>query len=393
MGLCFICSGIIGGKNPCPYPECELCAGLFGSFESLAGLAAKKSAMFEWETFSCGCRIPKKILIAQERLWAENGIGDSDHLKNIINRKAGMFLEKTTGKKYGGPNSDVLFTLDFARNNAEVSINPTLIFGHYRKYARDVSQSIWTCKKCAGNGKVREARENQIPLDGKSVRGLVQCDKCKGRGVMYDSVEGIVGEPLRKAFEGQETSFHSSGREDVDAVMRGNGRPFAIEIKNPRKRHADLKKIADEINSDGRVKVSGLCIASPYLVKVMCNSHFEKEYLADISIEGGITPPEIKKILSLSGKTLSQQTPTRVLHRRADLERKRKLWIISAVKKGKGLLLKMRAEAGTYIKEFVSSDSGRTKPSVAGILGRGAKVEHLDVIRIHDGFLRKVKKR
>lgn len=269
-----MCLEVIGAGMPCQPPKCQLCLGLFWSLESLANAAAKKTAGFEWQTFSCGSRIPKKILIAQERLWEENGIENSDHLKNILNRKAGMFLEKTTGKKYGGPNSDLLLTLDFARNNAEVSIQPIFIFGHYRKYARNVSQSIWDCKKCLGRGKMRAAREiapqnegNSIPA--KPARGFVQCDRCNGLGVMYDSVEGIVGWPLRKAFEGEETSFHSSGREDVDAVMRGNGRPFAIEIKNPKKRKGDLKKIASEINSDGRVKVSGLCIASSYLVKVM----------------------------------------------------------------------------------------------------------------------------
>jgi len=39
-------------------------------------------------------------------------------------------------------------------------------------------------------------------------------------------------------------------------------------------------------------------------------------------------------------------------------------------------------EAGLYIKELVSSDGGRTKPSVSSVLGVGAKVVDLDVIGI-----------
>ena len=210
---------------------------------------------------------------------------------------------------------------------------------------------------------------------------------------MYESVEGIIGAPIRRAFEGEETAFHASGREDIDAVMRGSGRPFAIEVKNPRKRKADMHALQKEINRDVRIRVPSLSTVSQHFVKVVCSSHFEKEYEAEVSLEREIAKSDFKKILSLSGKTIWQQTPTRVLHRRADLQRKRKIISISAKGKGKKLTLRIRAQAGTYIKELVSSDSGRTKPSISGILGCKAIVEKLDVVKIHDEFLRRVSKK
>ena len=42
------------------------------------------------------------------------------------------------------------------------------------------------------------------------------------------------------------------------------------------------------------------------------------------------------------------------------------------------------AEAGTYIKEFVNGDGGRTVPSIAGKLGMGCQVKELDVLEILD---------
>ena len=45
--------------------------------------------------------------------------------------------------------------------------------------------------------------------------------------------------------------------------------------------------------------------------------------------------------------------------------------------------LTIRAESGTYIKELVHSDDGRTQPSVAGLLGRKCSVLWLDVEDIH----------
>ena len=45
--------------------------------------------------------------------------------------------------------------------------------------------------------------------------------------------------------------------------------------------------------------------------------------------------------------------------------------------------LVIRAESGTYIKELVHSDGGRTTPSVAQVLGRTCRVVWLDVQDIH----------
>jgi tRNA pseudouridine synthase 10 len=42
------------------------------------------------------------------------------------------------------------------------------------------------------------------------------------------------------------------------------------------------------------------------------------------------------------------------------------------------------ADAGTYIKELMHGDQGRTEPNVAGIVGVPCQVLELDVIRIDD---------
>ena len=46
-------------------------------------------------------------------------------------------------------------------------------------------------------------------------------------------------------------------------------------------------------------------------------------------------------------------------------------------------------QAGTYIKEFVHSDAGRTQPHLAGLLGLStpAAILQLDVNQIHMDFL------
>jgi len=52
-------------------------------------------------------------------------------------------------------------------------------------------------------------------------------------------------------------------------------------------------------------------------------------------------------------------------------------------------LMGLGAQAGTYIKEFVHGDEGRTLPNLGTFLGctEAAQILQLDVLQIHMDFL------
>ena len=92
----------------------------------------------------------------------------------------------------------------------------------------------------------------------------------------------------------------------------------------------------------------------------------------------------IGAIQSLSGQTIEQETPKRVSHRRAAKIRKRKLVSIDNVQiEEEEVQVTLRCEAGTYVKELVHSDDGRTNPSVQSAIGSNCEVIWLDVEEIH----------
>ncbi|KUG20811.1 trna pseudouridine 55 synthase archaea [hydrocarbon metagenome] len=82
---------------------------------------------------------------------------------------------------------------------------------------------------------------------------------------------------------------------------------------------------------------------------------------------------------------IHQRTPKRVSHRRADLVRERRVIDIElvGVEEG-GYVIDVVGESGLYIKELISGDSGRTRPSLAEILKRDARVASLDVLLVED---------
>lgn len=91
----------------------------------------------------------------------------------------------------------------------------------------------------------------------------------------------------------------------------------------------------------------------------------------------------------LQGCTLAQRTPERVAHRRADKIRKRKVLETSNPSIGIGEdgiffgEFSLRCESGTYVKETVHGDGGRTQPSIASLVKAKCTVEWLDVADIH----------
>ena len=90
----------------------------------------------------------------------------------------------------------------------------------------------------------------------------------------------------------------------------------------------------------------------------------------------------MKKLKNLIG-VIQQRTPERVAHRRADLIRKR---VVKELKykqiNKKTIELTVKTTAGLYVKELVTGDKGRTKPSVSELLNVETTPKDLDVIKI-----------
>jgi tRNA pseudouridine synthase 10 len=88
--------------------------------------------------------------------------------------------------------------------------------------------------------------------------------------------------------------------------------------------------------------------------------------------------------LSFKNATIDQRTPRRVEHRRADLVRKRMIhWVKADSITDDSFDLELETDSGTYVKEFVSGDDGRSVPSFSERLGIQCKVETLDVLAIN----------
>lgn len=109
-----------------------------------------------------------------------------------------------------------------------------------------------------------------------------------------------------------------------------------------------------------------------------------KTYSALCSAREAFTSQDLAKINGLGTVKTNQQTPVRVLHRRSNAMRPKVIHELRAEATENPLQfrLELKTQAGTYVKEFIHSDFGRTDPSISAILGRDVDCVELDVTGI-----------
>jgi len=84
------------------------------------------------------------------------------------------------------------------------SVNENILLkGNYLKFSREIGQTPWSTN---------------------------------GQKVCFSSVQEEMGKTLNRIFEASDSILHAGGREDRDVRMLGSGRPFIIELVNPKKR-------------------------------------------------------------------------------------------------------------------------------------------------------------
>ena len=333
-----------------PDEQCWVCEGLCDRFDEFAARAAEELGETELYTYQVGTRVPPlleendRLLRIDAGLDAEAG----EELGTELNREIGRRLGRRLDAAVDFERPDVQFLVDFETDGIEIQRNSVSVYGRYRKLKRGIPQTEW---------------------------------------VKFEtSVEELVAPPFLSAFRGTEAVFHGAGREDVDALMLGPGRPFVLEIKEPRRRNVDLKALEKEVNTEanGDVEVEDLCFVTYEMIERVKQHDASKTYRATVGFEEPVNRSAFEAAIeTLDGATVEQRTPNRVDHRRADLVRKREiLEIDGSLTDEYTASVEIHGEGGLYIKELVSGDEGRTEPSLAGTLGVGATVEALDVIDV-----------
>ena len=350
----------------CESDDCKICDGLIGEIGNFIDLSCESVSDYSLETFKIGTIVDKEILEFEVEFSNLFGSNLHESIKSQLNREIGIGVSTKLNISARLDNPDSTIIIDTRYDTINLEIKSIFIEGKYNKYDRTIPQTYWPCRNCKGRG----------------------CKKCNNTGQLYpDSVQSLVAEPLMKSSKSTENLFHGMGREDIDAAMLGSGRPFVLELRMPKFRAinlVDAQKAINTVNKD-RIRVSNLKFVPRSRVAELKNTVCDKSYRVDVSIPEDLAIESLKNgAQRLKEKLVKQRTPTRVAHRRADLIRPRFVESVKILSFEQGMVeLEIRAQHGTYIRELVSGDMGRTVPSFSSLVDGACKVEVLDVLNLH----------
>jgi tRNA pseudouridine synthase 10 len=166
--------------------------------------------------------------------------------------------------------------------------------------------------------------------------------------------------------------------------MLGRGRPFVLEFMNPKRIlscREDIAGLQKRMTSDVVYCLDFKLVDKRYFddLKEIENSK-AKRYCCVVWVKRRLLKADCDLLNSLAHITIKQKTPVRVMHRRALMVRDKLIYKLKAEYINQHyFVLHMLASAGTYIKEFVHGDLGRTVPSIGSLLGSEADILQLDV--------------
>lgn len=356
------------------HKDCYLCNGIFSNLKPYVIAANEKVNALEFDSFLIGSSIESAIINREDAFKAKFNLIHAESFKTHFNRELGKqlspVLTKPTDLKK--PHVTIIFQLGFENFKIDLLIRSLFISGRYNKYIRGIPQTHWDCRICRGKG----------------------CEACNGTGKQYaESVEELINTEFLFSSKATDSKFHGAGREDIDVKMLGTGRPFVLELKNPKVRSLNLLKIQKKINRKHRkkIKIIDLSFSNKDKVKMLkINAeNTRKTYRAIVRAETPLDKLNFNSLLNslkhkLENQQIEQRTPNRVSHRRADKYRKKMVYSIQGyyLKSNKFEFI-IDTQGGTYIKELINGDNGRTIPSFSDIFGINLQCDELDVLKIY----------
>lgn len=354
-------------------PYCYLCHNIFQSLDNYVQQGINALNKIEYSTFLVGTSPSGKIINNEDKFKAKHNIIEAESFKTHLNREIGKKLLNELDKltDFTQPDITLIYSIDYDKSSINLIIRSLFILGRYKKLIRGIPQTRWLCRKCSGDG----------------------CEICNHTGKQYEtSVEELITPEFIKSSQANDSKFHGAGREDIDVRMIGTGRPFIIELKNPKIRTFDLENIQNIVNNvnKDKIEISNLSFTNKKQVISMKENaeNTKKTYKAITESTSELSDENfqeklVKIINTFENKKINQRTPHRVAHRRADKIRDKMIFKIEG-KYIKSNLFEflIETQGGTYIKELISGDDGRTSPSFSEILEIPLKCAELDVLKI-----------
>ena len=213
--------------------KCYICKDLIDNLDSFHSNILEKTKDYQFDSFLVGAILKPSIIERDDLIRSKYKLKGIDSVKTDISRQLAKKLSQKTKSTIDHLKPDLTITVNFKNNSIDLRSKSLILVGRYTKNSRKLPQKQKSCQSCKGKG----------------------CSTCNFHGISeFDSVEGKISQFLYDKFSSSQVKITWIGGEDKTSLVKGKGRPFFVQIINPKKRKIKLPKKSNL----GNIEIFGL---------------------------------------------------------------------------------------------------------------------------------------
>jgi len=334
---------IIKQNNP---KSCYLCKNLMPELDVFLKKMLDISKEYEFSTFLIGAILKPSILDRDDIVRSKFKLRGIAGIKSDITREIGKQFGKKTRTKVDYQNPDIVFTIDFKKEECEIKPKALILQGRYTKEIRGIPQKQVSCNRCDGKG----------------------CFVCDFHGITeFNSVEGKIAKFMFEKFGAQQAKITWIGSEDESSLVLGNGRPFFVKLINPHKRKITLPK---------NIALDGISILHLRAVSKLPSDQikFRTDVLFNIATEKDLVPEALNVLEGLKDMPISISEIT-------SWKNQKRIYDIKIKKiNPKSFTILVELDGGIPLKRFVTGNN--VEPNISMLLENSCKCTTFDFHKI-----------
>ena len=213
--------------------ECHICSGLMDESESIVKRITEiLNDDYHFDTFLIGAALPAHLYEKEDRIRARFKIRGRENIKSQFMRDLRKKFRECTKKQIDFLYPDIVINLQFEKETTldiNIKMRPIIILGRYVKKNRGIPQRkggdyIGCNDMNMQNG--FSPSTNVIPLLASTALAV--------RTPEDTSIQSILSREILKITKGESLKFSWIGSEDEESLVSGSGRPFFVQVRNPK---------------------------------------------------------------------------------------------------------------------------------------------------------------
>jgi tRNA pseudouridine synthase 10 len=191
---------------------------------------------YQFDTFLIGVTLPPNLFEKEDQIRARFKIRGRENIKGQLTRNLRKKFSEVTKKQIDILHPDLTINLQFQKNTSpeiNVKMRSLIMLGRYVKKNRGIPQ-----RSGGEHNNINEASVQNQPYHVVSRTHTQVSEICVLAG---ESIQSVISTEILRITRGEALKFSWIGSEDESSLVLGSGRPFFIQIRNPKTIHLDQK--------------------------------------------------------------------------------------------------------------------------------------------------------